>query len=68
MSVPTLDSIEALLLSGEALRDRITIIAKRLETLGEYSAEQALIVATDIVRSKIRKRKTEHDLETNQQE
>ena len=52
MPLPSLESVEALLRSGEALRDRITAIAKRLELIGEYSPEQALIVAADIVRSK----------------
>jgi hypothetical protein len=54
MGLPTLEAVQALLKTGGVLKQTILSMAKRLEALEEYSSEQALIVAADIVRSRLR--------------
>ena len=53
MALPSPESIRQLLETGEGLGQRILSIAKRLEALQEYSPDQALIVAADIVRARL---------------
>lgn len=67
MALPTPESIRHLLETGEGLGLRILSIAKRLEALQEYSPDQALIVAADIVRARIglEERGLETQLNTN---
>jgi hypothetical protein len=54
MSLPSTETVQTVLNSGSLIRKKILAIAKQLEALGEYSREQALRVATDIVRFKHR--------------
>ncbi len=53
MPLPSLESVQSLLSTGGALRRRILTISKRLVDLNEYSPEQALRVAADIVKRSI---------------
>lgn len=53
MGLPTKDAVSKLLSSSRTIRQRVHAIARRLEALNEYNPEQALLVAADIVRSRL---------------
>lgn len=61
MELPTLESAKELLASSQLVRQKILRIAKRLEAVNEYSAEQALLVAADIVRTRFLKGKDRNE-------
>ena len=54
MPLPSRETVQRILASGGVLRDRVLLIARRLEALNEYSREQALRVATDIVSTRLK--------------
>lgn len=64
MELPTHESVSKLLSSSRAVRDRIKSIARRLEALNEYNPEQALLVAADIVRSRLLREQGEKGVAT----
>lgn len=53
MALPTDETVTKLLASSRQIRARILRIARRLEALNEYSPDQALLVAADIVRTRL---------------
>lgn len=59
MGLPTKDAVSKLLASSRVIRQRVQKIAHRLEALNEYNPEQALLVAADIVRSRLLKEENE---------
>jgi len=53
MALPTDETVAKLLASSRKIRARILRIAQQLEALNEYSPDQALLVAADIVRTRL---------------
>ncbi len=51
----TLEKVTQLLASSSQMRKAVFAVAQRLEKVGEYHPEQALIVAFDIVRTRFRR-------------
>lgn len=54
MSLPSRETVQRILASGGLLRERVLRIAHRLEALNEYSREQALRIAADIVSTRLK--------------
>lgn len=53
MDLPNIEAVKSWLASSRSIRKKVLTVAKQLEALNEYTSEQALLVAADIVRTRL---------------